>query len=718
MQPGGEGDQKEACVAPATQRKLFRRIGRVFFMKNALCGLVLSCLPLLGQPAETVVYRALLSTQNEVPPVNLSAAGTSTVWVHVVRDEAGQVISGSVDFVTRYAFPGAVTLTGMHIHRGVAGANGPVVIDSAMTRTEDGSGTGMLRFQGQVLPTNTAGLTALRDLLVNPQGYYVNLHSTDHPAGAIRGQLQPARRTVLMTQLSPANEVPAVTGLNASGAATVMLLTTASADGTITSGEAIFDANYTGFPEGTLFTGFHIHAGRAGNNGPIVINTGMSGQVPAVANGEGNLRYEAEVPMTAANAVSALNGLLSAPQNYYLNLHTTANPGGAVRGQMRNTEAVTFSRTLLPSNEVPPLTGLDASAAAAFSLHVMRDEAGRVVAAGSVFDVNHRFPGETQFTGLHVHDGLAGANGPVSIDSGLNRANTPLSASGFGNIYRIGTQIRANALNSINNLLRNPENHYLNLHTSVNTGGAVRAQVAAESTAAPRLLDVLSSVSDASRRTVAPQGLFTIFGSDLTKAVSSGGGAASYLPFEVNGVIVNIAGRFAPILAIGREPQFTPSDYIVAQVPVDTPAGTQSVKVTTAAGESNTLSIQVAAVAPAAYFDASAGIAFLPDGTLVRPDKPAAAGQTIHLMVTGLGQTAPAMETGQRVPEGITAVPVMAPSVTIGGQTATVSSAVAAVGMNGIYLISCVVPQGISGDVEVVIRAGGSVSNAVRIPVR
>ncbi len=99
--------------------------------------------------------------------------------------------SGSVDFVTRYAFSEAITFTGMHIHRGVSGANGPVVIDSAMPRTEDAAGTGTLRFQGQVLPSNTNGVAALRDLLTNPQGFYVNVHTTANPAGQSAGNSSP-----------------------------------------------------------------------------------------------------------------------------------------------------------------------------------------------------------------------------------------------------------------------------------------------------------------------------------------------------------------------------------------------------------------------------------------------------------------------------------------------------------------------------------------------
>ncbi|MBM3793308.1 MAG: CHRD domain-containing protein [Acidobacteria bacterium] len=45
-----------------------------------------------------------------------------------------------------------------------------------------------------------------------------------------------------------------------------------------------------------------------------------------------------------------VNGLLANPEGYYLNLHTTANPGGAVRGQLA---AAITSRPRVPSALVP-----------------------------------------------------------------------------------------------------------------------------------------------------------------------------------------------------------------------------------------------------------------------------------------------------------------------------------------------------------------------------
>lgn len=63
-------------------------------------------------------------------------------------------------------------LTGAHIHQGVAGTNGPVVVN----------------FNAQLSGIGLVDLD-LANVLANPKGFYVNLHNADFPGGAIRGQL-------------------------------------------------------------------------------------------------------------------------------------------------------------------------------------------------------------------------------------------------------------------------------------------------------------------------------------------------------------------------------------------------------------------------------------------------------------------------------------------------------------------------------------------------
>src|SRR5438067_1074250 len=88
---------------------------------------------LVAQTSETIAFRAILSPANEVPAITgLAASGMGTVLLHVVRDSSGKIVSASTDFNTTYQFPGEVTFTGMHIHKGNAGDNGPVTINSTI----------------------------------------------------------------------------------------------------------------------------------------------------------------------------------------------------------------------------------------------------------------------------------------------------------------------------------------------------------------------------------------------------------------------------------------------------------------------------------------------------------------------------------------------------------------------------------------------------------
>lgn len=656
-----------------------------------------------AQTVETVAFRAVLSAANEVPPVNLAASGTATVWLHVVRDQ-GRIVSGSVDFAVRYQFPSSVTFTGLHIHTGRAGENGGVVLNSSLTRVEDAPAQGALRFQGQILPTNAPGLAALQGVIGNPSAYYVNLHTTANPAGAIRGQVEPARTLVLMTQLDPGNEVPPVTTVPARGTGTLMLVAGVLPDGSFSSAEAVFDVNYTGFPEGTNFTGLHIHTGAAGANGPVTIDSTMRGPVAAAASGAGSLRYEGEVNMQDPRSVATLYGLFGQPAAYYMNLHTQANPAGAIRGQMRNTDKATFQVTMLPGNEVPPVMGLDAAGHAAFTLHTLRNNEGHVLAGVTIFDVNFRFPGETQFTGLHIHDNVAGANGPVTLDSGLSRTNEPLSAAGFGNIYRWRTQDSNTAFQSMNSVVIYPERHYLNLHTTVNAPGAVRGQLAEASTARPRIWDVLSGISHPQFRTLAPLGLFTIFGENLFRTPADSGSFESAAPRMVNGTTVTVGGREAAILTLGREAGFVPADYIVAQSPAGLAPGEHEVVVSNSNGPGTPAVAASDHIAPVLYFDAIGAIAFRASNmTLIRPGNEARAGEQIWFLMTGLGEVTPGLPAGQFAPASPAAQVAGPLQVSIGGRAATGVSATAWPGFAGFYRVTATVPEGVAGDVAVVV---------------
>src|SRR5690348_17333268 len=159
---------------------------------------------LRADTVRTIPFLGYMLPQNEVPPTTINASATATILVHEVLDSSGALKSGSVEFFIIYKFPSANTITGLHIHNGPAGQSAGIVIPTTVNSTTnavpvDASGVGQINRQVQFgTGAGQPALTVIQDMLANPQNYYVNIHTTDFPGGAIRAQLIPATGTVLM----------------------------------------------------------------------------------------------------------------------------------------------------------------------------------------------------------------------------------------------------------------------------------------------------------------------------------------------------------------------------------------------------------------------------------------------------------------------------------------------------------------------------------------
>jgi len=200
--------------------------------------------------------------------------------------------------------------TAAHIHDGVAGSNGGVAIDLSANFTEVASGTYVAT--GEV----TGGSAAA--LLANPGAFYVNVHNSDHPAGAIRGQVLgdgAAQRSMAGT-LRGYRQVgsPGDPDGDGFGVATF-------ADG---MGHFYFSAGNVASP-----TAAHIHMGTALETGGVVVDS------EAAFSGETSVTTVAVDQDTAAM-------ILASPGDFYFNIHNTDFPSGAIRGQLRPTETVAF----------------------------------------------------------------------------------------------------------------------------------------------------------------------------------------------------------------------------------------------------------------------------------------------------------------------------------------------------------------------------------------
>ena len=142
-----------------------------------------------------------------------------------------------------------------------------------------------------------------------------------------------------------------------------------------------------------------------------------------------------------------------------------------------------FTTTLLPNNEVPPVTNADstASGAATVTMTVTRDSAGTITSASTVFAVTVTgFAGATTLTAMHIHNNVAGQTGNVFVDAALGSGTVALTngAATFSRTAPATTVAQAEAI------IASPAGHYVNVHTALNPGGAIRGQLTLQSSTA------------------------------------------------------------------------------------------------------------------------------------------------------------------------------------------------------------------------------------------
>jgi hypothetical protein len=142
-----------------------------------------------------IVLTTLLSPANEVPAVanaESSARGAVQITMTPTRDSTGAITSATADFHIQMAGLAENTVfVGAHIHPGVAGVNGPVIVNTTLssgTLPAIASGAAVWDFRNLNVPVATA-----QQLESNPSAFYFNVHTQTNPGGVARGQLARAQ---------------------------------------------------------------------------------------------------------------------------------------------------------------------------------------------------------------------------------------------------------------------------------------------------------------------------------------------------------------------------------------------------------------------------------------------------------------------------------------------------------------------------------------------
>jgi CHRD domain-containing protein len=129
------------------------------------------------------------------------------------------------------------------------------------------------------------------------------------------------------------------------------------------------------------------------------------------------------------------------------------------------TPANTFKAELKSANEVPAITSPEASctgnATVTFTSTTAKFD---VVISGC--------PSTTAINIGHIHEGAAGVNGGVKINTGL--AAGELTLSGGGVTFSKTATADAALITAI---MANPAGYYVNFHSTLHTGGVIRGQL-------------------------------------------------------------------------------------------------------------------------------------------------------------------------------------------------------------------------------------------------
>lgn len=237
-----------------------------------------------------------LSPAQEPAPINSSATGSADVSY----DKNSKKLTYTVTFNNMTSNP-----TAGHIHGSAPrGTNSGVLFPlTGIPAATSGTVTGSV----------TLTMAQEEDLLNGL--FYFNLHTTANPGGEIRGQIEFYDQSFIMSKaglpLNGTQEVPAK-----STAATGMGAVSYNKNTKLLSYYVTFQ-NLSGNPAAG-----HIHGSAArGTNASVLFPFAY---VPAGTSGA----VSGSAVLTAAQETDLLNGL------FYFNIHTAANPGGEIRGQI------------------------------------------------------------------------------------------------------------------------------------------------------------------------------------------------------------------------------------------------------------------------------------------------------------------------------------------------------------------------------------------------
>ena len=222
---------------------------------------------------------------------------------------------------------------------------------------------------------------------------------------------------------------------------------------------------------------------------------------------------------------------------------------------------------------------------------------------------------------------------------------------------------------------------------------------------------------------VAPGSYIALFGTGLSDTTDVF--TTSYLPLGIDNVCVSFDVPGANLSLPGLISYVSP-EQVNVQVPWELQGQSSAViKVTVEDSQGSVYNLPLATYSPA-FFDfvdpASSDILIVAldaSGNLIASSHPAARGQVVQLYANGLGPVNNQPADGELTPMSPPATTTTNPTVTIGGQTATVRFSGLAPNLIGVYQLTVTVPANISTGLQpVVVTINGVSSPAAHLPVQ
>jgi len=351
-----------------------------------------------------LMLSAAMNGGEENPQVATDAVGLATIYFNEdgTRAKVNVTVTGLSGLIT-----------GAHIHDGVPGVNGPVIFP--------------LSFVGNRIQTEITGITSDQAGKFIDGSYYINVHTAANPGGEIRGQIKVEQDETFVANLDGGQENPNI-------------ITNGRGLGAFhhTSGQLTLDVNVQLTNLSSEITGAHLHSGAPGVNGPVIIDLG------SLRNGN---RIQGLVDVTSSD----LN-LLSAG-NVYVNVHTSDNPGGEIRGQLNIQSGLTFDGWMSGLQEVPFAT----TSASGLAVATVLSDFSTV----NVWMTTDAVSGT--FSASHFHHSIVGSNGPVVLDFSGSLNNNAIDFSGPISSDEIISLLTGEI--------------YINGHTPAFPGGELRGQM-------------------------------------------------------------------------------------------------------------------------------------------------------------------------------------------------------------------------------------------------